>query len=316
MKRREQNETCESQWENKACTGQFGNEDCYTCGDRITWLINAQGVDEELARQRVADEFLGECGACGSADGGGLLEYEGYKLVWQDEFNGNGAVDSSKWRSVESGGGFGNRELQFYTGRTDNAWVSNGSLKVRARLETFGGHKYTSAKLESMADWKYGKFHCRSRLIGTARGTWAAHWMMPTKFTYGRWPHSGEIDIMEHVGYDTGKFHGTVHTGAYHHSIGTQVGGSTAVAATDWHTWTVEWRPNIMLFAVDDKVYQIFRKQGENDTEKWPFDQKFYLIMNYAVGGNWGGQRGIDESAFKGEGQTYEVDWVRVEQRA
>jgi beta-glucanase (GH16 family) len=174
--------------------------------------------------------------------------------------------------------------------------------------------RFTSAKLQTKADWLYGKFHVRSRLLGAARGTWAAHWMMPTKSLYGIWPHSGEIDIMEHVGYDLGKVYGTVHTGAYHHSIGTEVGGMTQVNVAAWHTWTVEWRPDIMLFACDDEVYQIFRSEGD-DTEKWPFDHKFYVILNYAVGGNWGGQQGIDEPAFKGEGQVIEVDWVRVEQR-
>lgn len=305
---------CGSQWDNMVCSGQFGNEDCYTCGERIEWLVDARGVSMQIAGQRVADEFIQSCGQCGAQSGDTDLEYDGYNLVWQEDFNGNGEVNSSNWRPVVAGDGFGNNELQFYTDRTDNAWVSDGTLKIRARRENWQNREYTSAKLETRADWVYGKFHCRTRLIGTARGTWAAHWMMPTDSAYGIWPRSGEIDIMEHVGYDTGKFHGTVHTGAYYHSIGTQVGGSTSVDPLAWHTWTVEWRPNIMLFAVDDTVYQIFRKEGE-DTQVWPFNQKFYVILNLAVGGDWGGQQGIDEQAFTGNGQIFEVDWVRVEQR-
>jgi hypothetical protein len=120
---------------------------------------------------------------------------------------------------------------------------------------------------------------------------------------------------MEHVGYDTGKIHGTVHTQSYHHSIGTQIGGSRGVDVKKWHTYTVEWRPDIILFACDNEVYQIFKKQSATDKNKWPFDQKFYVILNMAVGGDWGGQRGIDEQAFRGDGQIMEVDWVRVEQK-
>lgn len=277
-----------------------------------------RGLAYEVAAQRIADQFFEACGGCGAKSGDTDLQYEGYSQVWSDEFDGSGqsAVDASKWRSVVKGDGFGNNELQFYTDRLVNSWVSNGTLKIRAKLEDFGGRRFTSAKLESTGDWKYGKFHVRSRLLGTATGTWAAHWMMPTVSHYGIWPHSGEIDIMEHVGYDTGKFHGTVHTGAFHHSIGTQIGGTTVVDAYAWHTWTVEWRPDICLFAVNDRVYQIFRNEGDGDTEKWPFDQKFFVILNNAVGGNWGGQRGIDEEAFKGDGQMFEVDFVRVEQRS
>lgn len=305
---------CRAQWENVACAGQFGNEECSTCGARINWLMENRGVLFEAASQRVADEFITLCGDCGTKSGDTEIEFDGYNQVWEDEFNGNGAVDQSKWRPVVAGDGFGNNELQYYTNRTDNAWVSDGTLKIRARLENYGSRSYTSAKLESTTDWLYGKFHCRTRLIGMARGTWAAHWMMPTDSAYGIWPRSGEIDIMEHVGYDTGKFHGTVHTQAYHHSIGTQLGGLTAVDPTAWHVWTVEWRPDIILFAVNNEVYQIFRKESE-DKDVWPFDLKFYLILNYAVGGNWGGQQGIDEAAFAGDGQIFEVDWARVEQR-
>jgi len=305
---------CGNQWGNVVCSGQFGSEDCYSCGERIEWLVANRGVSQEIAGQRVADEFLVDCGQCGQLGGDTDLDNEGYGLVWSDEFDGSGAVDGSKWTHVVAGNGFGNNELQYYTDRTDNSWLSGGSLFIRARLENYGGKEYTSAKLESTAHWTYGKVSVRTRLFGTARGTWAAHWMMPRDSAYGIWPKSGEIDIMEHVGYDTGKFHGTVHTGAYYHSIGTQVGGSIDVSATDWHVWTMEWRPEIILFACDEQVYRVFRKEG-SDTDVWPFNQRFYAILNFAVGGDWGGQQGIDSAAFAGDGQIYEVDWIRVEQK-
>merc|ERR1712039_429392 len=101
-----------------------------------------------------------------------------------------------------------------------------------------GGESYTSAKLQSRADYLYGKVSIRARLPrGQATGTWAALWMMPRTSEYGGWPKSGEIDIMEHVGYDKGKLHGTVHAGCCYHSIGTQVGGSTRADVGDWHTY-------------------------------------------------------------------------------
>jgi len=270
-----------------------------------------------MARQRIADEFFSACGACGLSDGSNQLQTEGYSVVWQDEFDASETVDGEMWESIHShGNGFGNNELQFYTNRRENAWVSEGTLKIRATREDFGGKSYTSAKLQSQGDgWMYGKFSVRMRLLhGVARGTWAANWMMPKVNHYGGWPRSGEIDIMEHVGYDFGKVHGTVHTLAYHHSVGTQIGGSRHVDVKEWHTYTTEWRQDVILFACDDEVYQIFRKRSD-DTAEWPFNQPFYLILNMAVGGNWGGAQGIDEDAFRGEGQIMEVDWVRVEQR-
>merc|ERR1712129_639246 len=108
--------------------------------------------------------------------------------------------------------------------------------------------------------------------------------------------------------------HGTVHTQAYHHSIGSQRGGSVHLDVKDWHTYTVEWRPDLMLFACDGVVYQIFRKASD-DVDKWPFNRQFYLMLNMAVGGDWGGKGGVADSAFDGDGQIMEVDWVRVEQR-
>ena len=187
-----------------ACAGQFGNEQCYTCGERIEYL-KSQGVPETEARQQVAGEFFAQCGACGP-HGDTQLSTDGYELVWQDEFSNKGAVNSSTWALVQSGNGFGNNELQFYTNRQENAFVSDGTLKIRAHREWYGGRRFTSAKLESRADWLYGKFHVRARLQkGTARRTWAANWMMPREPSYGRWPRSGEIDIMEHVGYEDRK---------------------------------------------------------------------------------------------------------------
>jgi beta-glucanase (GH16 family) len=124
--------------------------------------------------------------------------------------------------------------------------------------------------------------------------------MMPKESKYGVWPKSGEIDIMEHVGHDTGKVHGTVHTQAYNHKHGTQAGGSMSTDVQEWHTYVVEWRHDKILFGIDNVVYHIFRKQSDANTDVWPLNQDFFLILNLAVGGTWGGQNGIDEDAFRG----------------
>merc|ERR1712048_1389603 len=232
--------SCEDQWNNLACSGQFGHEECHTCGDRIEFLKSASGgrkTDAE-AKASVAKDFISQCGACGPNDDSTKITTEGYTEVFRDDFEGQGAVDAEKWEHVHSGGGFGNHERQFYTNRVENSFVSNGTLKIKALREQFGGESYTSAKLQSRADFLYCKVSIRARLpAGQATGTWAALWMMPRNSGYGGWPHSGEIDIMEHVGYDSGKIHGTVHAGCCYHSIGTQVGGSTRTDVGEWHTY-------------------------------------------------------------------------------
>lgn len=317
-------ETCESQWGNQACTGQFGNQDCHSCGSRIEWL-QGQGWSSESARQRVGDEFVGECGACRGSVGDGVLDPDDMlTLVWQDEFNGSGkkSVDPNKWRISEDAGLWdsGNNEQQHYTKRLDNVWVSNGTLKLRAVAETplYNHHPYTSGKIESLTTWKYGRFSIRSRIRApVVRGSWAALWMLPESFKTNRnWPDCGEIDIMEHVGYEgTEKVHGTIHTGAYNHMKGTQKGNTVLGEVTEWHTWTVEWREDIMLWAMDGAVYGVFRNDGSDDHMKWPFNKDFFLILNNAVGGNWGAIQGIDRAGFTGEGHIFEVDWVRVWER-
>jgi len=307
--------TCEEQRDNLACVDPGGHWQCFTCGDRITWLQQIRGLDMRKAQRRVADEFFGECGACAEDRDGLHIETEGYRLVWADEFNASVQLDGDKWKSVHRGDGFGNNEWQYCTNREKNAWMSDGTLKIRAVREDFRGKKYTSAKLETIDSWLYGKFSVRARLQhGKARGTWPANWLLPRHWKFGNWPNSGEIDIMEHVGYEPGRIHGTVHTGAYHHRIGTQKGGSMHVDVEQWRTYTVEWRPEVIIFACDDVVYQVFQKESD-DSAVWPFNQEFYLILNMAVGGDWGAVKGVDEAAFSGSGQIMEIDWVRIEQR-
>ena len=188
-----------------------------------------------------------------------------WRPVWSDEFDTPGLPDPAKWSYDVGGHGWGNRELQFYTeGRRENARVEDGRLIIEARREDWEGRPYTSARLNSKASWTYGRIDVRAKLP-RGRGTWPAIWMLPVRGEYGKggWPDNGEVDIMEHVGFDPGVVHGTIHSRAYNHVDRTQRGKS------------------------------------------------FRNLLNVAVGGNWGGQKGVDDSIWP---QRFEIDYVRVSQ--
>ena len=235
-----------------------------------------------------------------------------WNLCWSDEFNYTGLPDSTKWGYDIGGHGWGNNEKQYYTEkRLQNASVKNGMLNITAVKEIFEGASYTSARLVSKnkGDWKYGRFEIRAKMP-KGRGLWPAIWMLPTDWKYGNWPVSGEIDIMEHVGYLPDSVFGTVHTGAFNHSIGTQKGKSIFRndLSAAFHTYILEWDVKGISIFVDDEKYFYYDNPGKTFQE-WPFDQRFHLLMNIAVGGNWGGKEGIDETVFP---RTMQVDYVRV----
>lgn len=231
--------------------------------------------------------------------------------VWADEFDYNGAPDQNKWGYDIGGSGWGNNELQYYTDRTSNASVADGKLTITARKETKETREYTSARLVSKnkGDFLYGRFEIRAKLP-TGKGTWPAIWMLPTDWAYGNWPKSGEIDIMEHVGYDQNKIHVTVHTEAYNHSKGTQKGNSKVIptASSEFHTYRVDWTPYAVRGYIDGAPVFEFVNDGKGYTS-WPFDKRFHILLNLAVGGDWGGAQGVDASVFP---QAMEVDYVRV----
>jgi beta-glucanase (GH16 family) len=262
-----------------------------------------------------------------------LAIVDGWVPVWCDEFTEatpGTVIDTSKWTFQTGGGGFGNQELQYYTGSAaDNVDIVDGALVITARKENYGGMAYTSDKIwtQQTASWKYGKFEMRAKLP-SGRGTWPAFWMMPKSSKYGGWPDSGEIDIMEHVGYDMNNVLGTVHTERYSGTNGR--GGNTSLleqngtvptidVANVFHTygiiWTeekIEWYFDGFLFG--DVAYDPIESVGYNlDTSvDWPFDQSFYLILNLAVGGSWGGAQGVDNTIFP---TSLTVDYVRVYQQ-
>jgi len=238
-------------------------------------------------------------------------------LVWSDEFDYNGLPDSKKWSYDTEGNatGWGNNESQYYTAsRLKNAEVKDGFLSITAHREDFEGFKYTSARLvtRQKGDWLYGRVEVKAKLPD-GRGMWPAIWTLPTDWSYGGWPASGEIDIMENVGYDPYKIVGTVHTEAYNHMIGTQKGATTNVQSCygDFHIYAIEWEVREIRFYVDDLHYFTFTNEGTG-YKAWPFDKRFHLLLNVAVGGNWGGMQGIDDSIFP---RSMIVDYVRVYQK-
>ncbi|MEJ5303030.1 MAG: family 16 glycosylhydrolase [Bacteroidales bacterium] len=234
--------------------------------------------------------------------------------VWADEFDYNGLPDPNRWGYDVGGNGWGNNELQYYTeNRLENARVENGKLIIEARKEPWGNNEYTSARLvtRNKGDWKYGRIEAMARLPH-GRGTWPAIWMLPTNWVYGAWPKSGEIDIMEYVGYDPGVVHGSIHTEAYNHVMGTQKTDTTLVpdAETTYHLYAIEWDADKIDFYVDNRIYFTFLNEHK-DYKTWPFDQAFHLLLNIAVGGNWGGAQGIDPNIWP---QKMWVEYVRVYQ--
>lgn len=241
------------------------------------------------------------------------------KLVWSDEFNYIGLPDSSKWSYDVGDGcpkvcGWGNNELQYYTEkRSENARVEQGTLLIEARRENQGKKNYTSARLVSKhkGDWLYGRIEARIKLP-TGLGTWPAFWMLPTDWKYGDWPKSGEIDIMEHVGYMPDSIFGTIHTNAFNGMNGKQSSRGMYLPDAEqiFHVYAAVWTPEFITFYLDGKAYHRFENQHKNWAE-WPFDQKFHLIFNLAVGGNWGGKMGVHENIWP---QRMVVDYVRVYQ--
>lgn len=239
---------------------------------------------------------------------------DGYKLVWSDEFDYNGLPDSTKWIYDTEGNsaGWGNREEQFYTtARIENARVEEGILSIHAIKEEFEGKQYTSARLVSKADWQFGRIEVRAK-IPSGRGTWPAIWMMPGGWSFndGNWPDIGEIDIMEHVGWDPNVIHASAHSKDYQWQAETQKTGIITIpdATENFHKYILEWSSEVMKAYVDDSCYFVYKNEGLGES-KWPYNKPFYLILNLAVGGAWGSVKGIDESVFP---QTMQVDYVRI----
>jgi len=229
---------------------------------------------------------------------------------WSDEFTNTGLPLTTNWDYDTGGSGWGNNEKQYYTNEIGNASVADGKLTITAKKELTVGMNYSSARLVTRGklDALYGRFEIKAKLP-LGRGTWPAIWMLPTDRTYGDWPKSGEIDIMEHVGYDQDNVHFSTHTEAYYFKINTQKTTTKKIdgASTAFHLYRVDWTPYAVRGYYDNVLVFEFANEGTG-YKVWPFDKKFHLLLNIAVGGDWGGAQGIDDSIWP---QKMEVDYVR-----
>jgi beta-glucanase (GH16 family) len=235
-----------------------------------------------------------------------------WKLVWSDEFNYSGLPDSSKWSYDVGGDGWGNHELEYYTAnRLVNARVEQGCLVIAARREKWSSQNYTSARLvtKGKGDWTYGRIEVRAKLP-LGRGTWPAIWMLGST-TPLKWPDDGEIDIMEHVGFDPGVVHATVHCRKFNNVPEVTAAIRVEDLAQAFHVYSLQWDSDSLHMYIDHQQYFSF---GNDHTgyAAWPFQQPMHLLLNVAVGGDWGGKQGVDESVFP---QEMKIDYVRVYQR-
>jgi beta-glucanase (GH16 family) len=233
----------------------------------------------------------------------------GWTLAFADEFDAPGALDPAKWGYDI--GYIANDEKQYYTSRSENVRAEGGNLVIEARKEAYQGYAYTSARVVTRGrfEFLYGRVEVRAKLP-TGNGTWPANWMLGTSIDPVGWPTCGEIDIMENVGFDPLLIHASVHTAAYNHTIGTQKTASVTIANPwdDFHVYATEWFADHVDVFVDGQKYFSFRNEGTG-SRTWPFDKPQYLLVNLAIGGSWGGQKGIDDSLFP---HRYLIDYVRI----
>jgi beta-glucanase (GH16 family) len=224
-------------------------------------------------------------------------------LVWSDEFDIDGAPDSSKWGYDLGAGGWGNNEPQYYTKRPENVLVKGGFLKINTIKENYLGSTYTSARILTKGKFslKYGKIEFKAKLP-SGGGTWPALWMLGNNIDTVNWPACGEIDVMEHVGNQLNKIFATLHYPG--HSGGNGNGSNTLIsnATSDFHIYTVDWRANAIQFYVDNNLFFTFPNSAN-----LPFNEKFFLIINCAIGGGFGGT--IDPNFTS---SSFEIDYVRV----
>ncbi len=237
-----------------------------------------------------------------------------YQLVWADEFDGT-ELDTKKW-NVQTGDGcdislcgWGNNELEWYTNQPENLQVRDGKLVITARKTAGRTKPYTSARINTRykGDWTYGRIEARIRLP-EGKGLWPAFWMLPTDWKFGSWPDSGEIDIMELTGDNPSVVHGTIHTGPPHKSYSGKHMLVSGKFPDQFHVFAIEWTEKGITWFVDG---QPFHKVKAKKVEVWsPFRERFHILLNLAVGGNWPGPPD-NTTEFP---QSMEVDYVRVYQ--
>jgi beta-glucanase (GH16 family) len=239
-----------------------------------------------------------------------------WTLVWSDEFNGpdGSAPDRAKWTYDTGGKGWGNKELEYYTDRPENARIEKGNLVITALREKYTGRDgvrrdYTSARLKTQGLFAqaYGRFEARIKLPA-GQGMWPAFWMLGDDMGTVDWPKCGEIDIMENIGKEPGTNHGSLHGPGF---IGGAIGSKIELEeglSSRLHLYAIEWEPNVVRFYLDGQNYNTFTPGSLPAGAKWVFDHPFFIILNVAVGGDWPGPPD-STTVFP---QRMFVDYVRV----
>jgi len=240
-----------------------------------------------------------------------------WELTWSDEFDEDGLPDSTKWSYNIGNWGWGNNEPQYYTQfKEENARVKNGHLIIEAH-QGKDVNDWTSARLSTAgkASFLYGKIEFRAK-VPVGRGTWAAGWLLGDEYVDElSWPYCGEIDVLECVGFEiddetgNGINHATCHTRSYYFKQGNQIGSDTNLTSMNavFHTYGIEWYPDVIYATLDGQRYYTYDKN--KDELEWPFFKPQNIIVNLAVGGGWGGAKGIDE---KWKSHQYIIDYIRV----
>jgi beta-glucanase (GH16 family) len=246
--------------------------------------------------------------------------HPGWSLVWSDEFSApdGSAPDPAKWTYDLGGKGWGNHELESYTNRKENARIEKGNLVITTKKETYTGadgitQNYTSARLKTQGLFvqTYGRFEARIK-IPEGQGIWPAFWMLGEDIPTVGWPKCGEIDIMENIGKEPDKIHGSLHGPSTTANTSDLTSIFTLPAgqnfADDFHLYAVEWSPDNVRFYVDANLHATFGQSDWPAGGKWVFDHPFFIILNLAVGGDWPGP----PDASTKFPQSMLVDYVRV----
>jgi beta-glucanase (GH16 family) len=303
----------QSKWNHLAVTNQYDIHS-YQITNHATQLIAPPGT--YFVRYQIV--FQGDANnANGSAyfDDLNLVStsaapYGDMSLAWSDEFDGT-AINKNIWTYDLGGGGWGNKELEYYTSHTNNAFVQDGLLHIVARKESVGRYNYTSARMKSQGlySFTYGRLEWRAQ-FPSGVGFWPALWLLGTNISSIGWPRCGEIDVFENTGTNTFMVQSSIHSG----SDGTETYHFFDSGVTNFHTYTLDWTTNAMLFYVDGHLFQTQTNWSSSaGTYPFPFNRPFFLIMNFAIGGNYVSNPTVTDinthSVFPSE---VLVDYVRV----
>ena len=240
------------------------------------------------------------------------MDSKKHKLIWSEEFL-QPNIDLNLWSFEE--GYVRNNEKQYYTkNRVENCRVENGNLILEARKEQFQDFNYTSASITTKhkKSFLYGRIEVKAKLPkGT--GIWPAIWLLGDEIDTIGWPLCGEIDIMEHVGFDADRIHANVHTQAYHHLLETNKGDciENKTVSESFHTYAIDWSKDKIDFYLDNQKYFTFNNDHQKNEATWPFDKPHFLIINLAIGGFWGGKQGIDDAIFPQQFQIEAIHYYK-----